>query len=381
MASANAAIGLSHSIGGIVMALMFKARYFTPYSLLFVSIVCQSFAATRSYLQIAESDNPREVFKKTLSASQGVKSYRVRIEVPSASKVATIMEYALPDRVRISEKNEVTLWIGKNSYRKEGGSLWKKYPKEISDESLWAKNLEEESAVSVAALPAFALENLIKKLAQTEDIKFIGQESVDGIPTLAYQHTIRSNTRPNTMKTWIGVADGLLRRWEFECDLLGSKPSPVIYTYYDYNAEIKIEAPELYEEATLMPPALPVPEIIQVDPRLEPPRIADLPTGDPNAPATNVDQRPIPLNSAQPRYTEEALKNKIQGVALARALIGPDGSVKKVTITRGLPDGLDEQAIQAAYQLRFKPAMKGGQPVAFLQTVQIEFNLRNDSNK
>ena len=183
-------------------------------------------------------------------------------------------------------------------------------------------------------------------------------------------------------------------------------------------------------EPTLRPPALPVMETIQVDPRLEPPRIADMPTGDPkgvpgppsagpgsgggigtgsgggigsgdgtglgpghgfntggggpalgggsnpNAPATNVDQRPIPLNNPQPRYTEEARKNKIQGIVLARVLIGPDGSVKKVTITRGLPDGLDEQAIQAAYQLRFKPAMKGGQPVAFLQTVQIEFNLR-----
>jgi periplasmic protein TonB len=183
-------------------------------------------------------------------------------------------------------------------------------------------------------------------------------------------------------------------------------------------------------EPTLRPPALPVMETIQVDPRLEPPRIADLPTGDPkgvpgppsagpgsgggigtgsgggigsgdgtglgpghgfntgggspslgggsnpNSPATNVDQRPIPLNNPSPRYTEEARRNKIQGVVLARVLIGPDGSVKKVTISRGLPDGLDEQAIQAAYQLRFKPAMKGGQPVAFLQTVQIEFNLR-----
>lgn len=182
-------------------------------------------------------------------------------------------------------------------------------------------------------------------------------------------------------------------------------------------------------EQQLKPPSLPVQETIQVDPKLEPPRIADMPTGDPkgvpgppspgpgtgngigtgtgtgvgsgdgtgagpghgfntgggdprfgggdrNAVATAVDQRPVPLNAPQPRYTEEARKNKIQGVVVARVLVGADGSVKQVRITRGLPDGLDEQAIQAAYQLRFRPAMKSGQPVSFWQAVSIEFNLR-----
>jgi TonB family protein len=98
--------------------------------------------------------------------------------------------------------------------------------------------------------------------------------------------------------------------------------------------------------------------------------------GGSGGPATNVDQRPIPLNSPQPRYTEDARKNKIQGTVTARVLIGADGVVKRVTILRGLPDGLDEQAIQAAYQLRFKPAMKSGQPVAYQMSVVIEFNLR-----
>jgi len=98
--------------------------------------------------------------------------------------------------------------------------------------------------------------------------------------------------------------------------------------------------------------------------------------GSRNAPATSVDQRPALLNNPSPRYTEEARKNKIQGTVVARVLIGTDGSVKQVRITRGLPDGLDEMAIQAAYQMRFRPAMKSGQPVSFWQSVQIEFNLR-----
>jgi periplasmic protein TonB len=182
-------------------------------------------------------------------------------------------------------------------------------------------------------------------------------------------------------------------------------------------------------EPTPRPPSLPVPETVQVDPRLEPKRdelaMTGLPNGVPGppsagpgsgggmgdgsgggmgpgngrgvgpgngynmgggdprlgggnggGPATSVDTKPVALNSPQPRYTEEARKNKIQGNVSARVLVGSDGQVKQVKVTRGLPDGLDEQAIQAAYQLRFKPAMKSGQPVAYWVLVQIEFNLR-----
>ena len=98
--------------------------------------------------------------------------------------------------------------------------------------------------------------------------------------------------------------------------------------------------------------------------------------GGTGAAATSVDMKPQMLNKPRPNYTEEARKNKIQGVVVARVLIAADGSVKQVKITRGLADGLNEEAIRAAYQMRFKAAMKGGQPVAFWQTLEIEFNLR-----
>jgi hypothetical protein len=73
------------------MTSMIKARYSIIYALLFISMVGQSFAAFGNNLkktepgkpQIAESDNPREVWKKTFSASQSVKSYRLRMESPA----------------------------------------------------------------------------------------------------------------------------------------------------------------------------------------------------------------------------------------------------------------------------------------------------------
>ena len=90
-----------------------------------------------------------------------------------------------------------------------------------------------------------------------------------------------------------------------------------------------------------------------------------------------VDSLPILLNRPRPFFTEEARKNKIQGVVRVKVLVDATGTVRDVVVTRGLPDGLSEQAIRAAYEMRFRPAMKDGRPVSYwLNSVEVEFNLR-----
>jgi TonB family protein len=60
-----------------------------------------------------------------------------------------------------------------------------------------------------------------------------------------------------------------------------------------------------------------------------------------------------------------------------KILVDAGGAVKEVVIVQGLPDGLNEQAIRAAYQMRFRPAMKNGQAVShWMNNVEVEFNLR-----
>jgi TonB family protein len=93
-------------------------------------------------------------------------------------------------------------------------------------------------------------------------------------------------------------------------------------------------------------------------------------------PANTVDTKPVLVNTPRPRYTEIARRNKVQGVVTARILVDANGQVKQVIIIKGLPDGLNEQAERAAYQLRFRPATKSGEPVAFWQLINIEFALR-----
>src|SRR5262249_30269956 len=57
----------------------------------------------------------------------------------------------------------------------------------------------------------------------------------------------------------------------------------------------------------------------------------------------DVDTPPIALNNPRPRYTEEARRSQDQGIVKAQVLVGDDGTVKKVKIISGLPDGLDEE--------------------------------------
>jgi TonB family protein len=89
-----------------------------------------------------------------------------------------------------------------------------------------------------------------------------------------------------------------------------------------------------------------------------------------------IDQRPVPINASYPRYTEQARQNRVTGTVVLRILVGADGIVKRAWVIRSLPDFLTEQAIKAAFELRFKPAMKNGQPVAYPVPVNIEFVLR-----
>ena len=89
-----------------------------------------------------------------------------------------------------------------------------------------------------------------------------------------------------------------------------------------------------------------------------------------------VDTRPILITHGRPNYTEAARRNGVNGATQLRLLVGSDGVVRQVKVARALPDFLTEEAIRCSLELRFKPATKSGQPVAYWTMVEIEFNLR-----
>ena len=81
------------------------------------------------------------------------------------------------------------------------------------------------------------------------------------------------------------------------------------------------------------------------------------------------------LSKPKPEYTEEARKLKLEGEVLLRVLFTAGGEPRVLEVVRGLGHGLDETAIRAAQQIRFKPALRDGLPVDSTATVHILFQL------
>jgi TonB family protein len=86
---------------------------------------------------------------------------------------------------------------------------------------------------------------------------------------------------------------------------------------------------------------------------------------------------PILLYKKEPEYSEKALKAKYQGTVLLDIEVDPSGKAANIRVKRGLGMGLDEKAIEAVRQWRFKPGYKDGKPVTVSATVQVSFRLRN----
>lgn len=94
--------------------------------------------------------------------------------------------------------------------------------------------------------------------------------------------------------------------------------------------------------------------------------------GGPNSPLTAKLQI---LNRPRPNYTEEGRKNKIQGVVVIEAVFRADGRITSPRVVRGLGYGLDEKAIEAVMQIRFRPAERSGNPVDYKTKVTVSFQL------
>ena len=81
------------------------------------------------------------------------------------------------------------------------------------------------------------------------------------------------------------------------------------------------------------------------------------------------------LAKPAPGYTEEARRANVSGVVRLRVVLGSDGSVRHVLVLRRLSHGLTEKAVEAARQVRFKPATLNGQPVSQYVVLEYGFNL------
>ena len=81
------------------------------------------------------------------------------------------------------------------------------------------------------------------------------------------------------------------------------------------------------------------------------------------------------ISKPLPVYTQEARNLRIEGEVLLEVVLEASGSLKVVRVVRGLGHGLDDNAVKAAERIRFKPAMKDGQPADSTVVLHIIFQL------
>ena len=84
------------------------------------------------------------------------------------------------------------------------------------------------------------------------------------------------------------------------------------------------------------------------------------------------------VREVKPQYTSDAMRAKIQGTVLVECVVRQDGSVGDAHVIRSLDStfGLDEAALAAARQWRFRPGTRMGEPVPVLVTIELTFTLR-----
>ncbi len=81
------------------------------------------------------------------------------------------------------------------------------------------------------------------------------------------------------------------------------------------------------------------------------------------------------ISKPTPAYTPEARNLRIEGEVVLEVVFEASGRLRIVRVVQGLGHGLDESAVHAAEQIRFKPAKRDGQPSDYTALVHIVFQL------
>ncbi len=86
--------------------------------------------------------------------------------------------------------------------------------------------------------------------------------------------------------------------------------------------------------------------------------------------------RPVLVSMASPEFTEKARKKHFGGNVEISTLVDTNGIPQNVTVVHGVGMGLDEKAVEAVRQYRFKPALSNdGTPIPMTINISVNFRI------
>jgi len=87
------------------------------------------------------------------------------------------------------------------------------------------------------------------------------------------------------------------------------------------------------------------------------------------------------IKQPEPEFSEEARHKPMNATVTVSLIVDQRGMPQNVHVTRGVGMGLDENAVKAVKQYRFKPAMENGKPVAVYLNVMVHFIIADSNGK
>jgi TonB family protein len=175
------------------------------------------------------------------------------------------------------------------------------------------------------------------------------------------------------------IAIDAVKKWKYQPGTREGKPiDTAVEIKVGFNLEEvkdkKIKQTELMNNGTATISAVPKPGVHKIwineqtiDRVFNPPSFSEYGYNDP----------PEPINPVLPEYPRELIRTGIQGTVVLQVDIFKDGEIRKIKVVKSLSDGLDEAAINAVKQWKFRPGRKDGKPVDTSVIIPVEFTLTN----
>jgi TonB family protein len=88
-----------------------------------------------------------------------------------------------------------------------------------------------------------------------------------------------------------------------------------------------------------------------------------------------VSVKPHIISKPEAGYTEEARRNRVSGRIVVDVVLCRTGKVTDLHVVKGLPHGLNEEALKAARRIKFEPGEKDGETVSVKIRVMYGFDI------